>query len=123
MYDIYSLGEPTRRHRSTKRKMINLAIIVAAVLIVVSGGLYVFEHFLRPNTSISQSKAETSFYNSEPGGTQHIKNNLFAVDIPAGWKPSTNLSLSDTPYDWRGTKKDDVTRSINVYIDNVPTSL
>lgn len=123
MYDIYSLGEPTKKRRSRKRKLIDLTIFLSIIAVVAFGGFYAFKHFLKANTTISQSQPLSYFYDAEPGGTQHIKNSLFTVDLPATWKHSSDLNLPPTAYVWRGTKKDDLTRSLNIYVNNVPASL
>src|SRR5262249_35013269 len=113
---------PKPTARRGRRKLI-VACILLALIVGSVFGIRLLLHTLQPHTTLIQAKANTYYYSADNEAKQHIKNNTFTTDLPASWQPFPSHSVGNTVFSWRGTKKDDNARYIEIYIDAIPATL
>lgn len=97
-----------------------LTFIVLVGLVV--GASAIIRHNFAVKTVLNQSKVITEYYSGGETPTQLVTEKTFSVELPTDMKTATNPGSPYNIYSWQGTGAD-ADRRIDIYIDNVPTSL
>ncbi len=111
----YHVDKVTSHHR---RRVVRVLIALAVVATIAAG--FWLRSALRPNTVIHDANATTTHIGLLP--TQEFKLNSFQINLPKDWKQVTP-SAAQAAYSWQGTTKTSAARSLDVYVDNIPTAL
>ncbi|MGH7142188.1 MAG: hypothetical protein ACREF5_01795 [Candidatus Saccharimonadales bacterium] len=112
---MYRLGHRIKRHY---RLYITLCLLVIALVVIVS----IFQHVLRPNTTLKQVGSSSSYYSAGNTATQLISEPNFTIDLPVGWHSVPDPGSPYNVYSWQGTGTD-ADRHLDVYISDIPTNL
>lgn len=107
--------------RKKKRYAVLRFILKLLVLAAVIFGIWLY--LKRPRVNINDSGAKlvpTAF--DEPA-KRHIAEPLFGLDLPADWKEVERRAAPLHMITWKGTTKESAARTIDIYIDTIPTSL
>ena len=114
----YHLGRPSRHRR-------RWLVVAAGMLLalIVAGSVYVTQHTLRSNTSLTHSPGIVSVVTVSKTATQTVATPEFSLTIPQNWKAVMPTSSRYHVYSWRGTTTEDSVRSLDVYVDTIPVNL
>lgn len=120
--NMYRLGK--RKQRSKKPYIISGLIGFA---LVVASGLYGFRAWdTRSHADINNSPPVVRFVNAGATGQTHINEDVFTLDLPAGWKlvdHQAQPAAKYNQYNFQGSGPDAGTRLISVYQDQIPTDM
>lgn len=113
---MYRLGETRRSHR---KKYIWLLAIIS----VLGGAGYLAVSFLQPNTEIQNTATMTTrtvSYDAVAPIT--LDEPLFTMKLPNDWKRVANTNTYPQPsYTWQGMSKANSARTLQLFIDKMPT--
>jgi len=118
MAPMYRLGERKPGNRKS------ILWFVAASLLVLAMVAFWAKTTLHADTHISAPPPPTiSTVADAQTPVKHFNESAFSIDLPSDWKTVALAGSSPGIYQWSGGTKDDNTRSIEVYVDHVPTTL
>jgi hypothetical protein len=100
-------------------------ILIGVIVVAVSTtGLIWMPRTIMPNTRITQSKSIIRHVSSDADTTQRVSKAVFSFDLPTGWQAAATPQISPAPvYSWVGTTPNGAGRRLDVYLDQIPSSL
>jgi hypothetical protein len=114
---MYRLGHHNKHHYWP------FILIGCLVIICVISGVIWFSHIFSAKTYLKQAKSVTHYVAGTTTTLQHIVERTFSVDIPVSWKAVPPPSTQPTVYSWTGEATDGTGRRLDIYIDQVPSTL
>jgi hypothetical protein len=114
---MYKLG-----HRSPHRHKVYAALILFFAGLVIAG-IWVANNFLKPDTTLGTSEGVIRHVDVVTPPTKEISNSMFSATIPKNWQVTKSQFIPTSQYAWRGTGQADSPRSLEIYIDAIPTSM
>ncbi len=113
---IYHIGESRRNHRKA------WTAVIVLLIALLFGGICAAGRFLKPDTTLQQSDGLVSVVSADKDGTQTVRTPYFTLLLPKNWKVQSLPNSSYQIYSWRGTTKEDESRSLDVYVDTIPVN-
>jgi hypothetical protein len=114
---MYKLGE--RPHH--KQKLYAFLILLLAGLIML--GVWAADTYLQPETTLSDSQGVVRHVDIAKPLTKEVSNSIFSMDILKNWHTQKSQLIPQAQYSWRGTGKEESSRSLEVYVDAIPTTM
>jgi hypothetical protein len=114
---MYKLGE--RPHH--KQKLYAFLILLVAGLIMA--GAWAANTYLRPETTLSSSEGIVRHVDVVKPLTKQVTTNIFSMEILKNWQPQDSQLIPKAQYAWRGTGKEDSSRSLDLYVDTIPATM
>jgi hypothetical protein len=114
---MYKLGQ--RPHH--KQKLYAVLILLFTVLIII--GFRVVSGLLEPQTTLSDSEATVRHVDVVTPPTKEVNTPIFSMTIPRTWQAVKPSFIPAAQYAWRGSTKDDSPRSLELYVDTIPTRM
>jgi hypothetical protein len=115
---MYQLG---KRSKHTERIATISAVVV--VLLLVVAGVSAARHYFKDETSLNQAPATTHTVRLSDVATETFQQPTFSIGLPHGWQEASPVDSRHHPYSWRGTSSEDQTRSLDIYVDDIPTDM
>lgn len=115
---MYQLG---KRSTHTRRTATVAALLV--LIVVLASGTWIAKHYLKAETSLQQAPAMTHKVRLSGTKAETFEKPMFRIDLPHSWKEVAPLDTIHTPYSWRGTGDTARMRSLNIYVDDIPTDM
>lgn len=115
---MYELGK-----RSTHRQRTTTVASLAVLIIVLLAGAWITKHYLKAETSLQQSTAMTHTVKLAGAEPESFEKPMFSIALPHGWKEVSPPSKAHKPYSWRGSDDADRMRSLDIYVDDIPTDM
>ncbi len=110
-------------HKSKKQTRLPLWIVLSFAFIVMLILLVVFaSRFIKADTSIQQSEAVTRTVTPSASAYKSFDTPVFKFDLPAEWKQAESVPSQYDIYRFTSGGKTPGTRSVDVYVDTIPTN-
>jgi len=97
--------------------------LAAIVLLLAVGGFFAAKYLLKSDTQLNQDQPLVTVAGKTNDQKQQINKPLFTFALLNSWKAVDLPKMQYNLYSWRGTTKDDTSRSIDVYVDALPAAL
>lgn len=114
---MYRIGE--KSHHRTKVYLLLLFLLVGLII----GGSIAAQSLLKPDTQLSQADGVIRHVDVVTAETKQITEPLFIMRLPDDWKPVKPRYIPRAQYSWQGTGKDDTSRWLDLYIDDIPSKM
>ncbi|MDL2363316.1 MAG: hypothetical protein QFB86_02970 [Patescibacteria group bacterium] len=108
-----------KKGKSARRKRLVLFIIL---LLLIGAGFYaygVIKEALKPQTTISQSKAVQSVIRYD-NKMKHYDEPDFGIDLPANWQPVAREAGAYQTYTWQVSDRGTEGQQIMIFEDTIP---
>lgn len=114
---MYRFRERPHNHRKLWLTLTGFVVIACLAVLATL-------HLLRPNTQLGQTPPPvTTKVSANVPKTAPVDEPLFSLNLPDDWQPRANNDVPKPTYSWGGTTKTDNTRWLNIYVDDIPTTL
>ena len=114
---MYKLGE--RPHH--KQKLYAFLILLLAGFIMA--GVWTADTYLQPETTLSSSEGVVRHVDVVKPATKQINTSIFSMEILKNWQPQESQLIPKAQYSWRGTGKEESSRSLDLYVDTIPATM
>jgi len=114
---MYKLGE--RSHH--KQKLYALLIIFLAGLIVAA--IWAANKYLQPETTLGTSEGVVRRVEVAIPPTKEVSSRIFSMTVPKSWQTTKSQFIPAAQYAWRGVGKEESTRSLEIYMDAIPSNM
>jgi hypothetical protein len=116
---MYELGKRSKPVRHTAA----IAFVVLLLIVAGAGTWWGAQHYLTPDTVLQQSTAEVHTVKLSDTKEKTFEKPEFHISLPDDWKAANSLDTIHRPYSWRGTSQADRTRSLDIYVDDIPKDM
>ncbi|HEX7368188.1 MAG TPA: hypothetical protein VF261_00845 [Candidatus Saccharimonadales bacterium] len=114
---MYRFRERPHHHRKLWLTLLGFVIIACLVVLAAI-------RLLRSDTDLGQAPPPvTKTITANTPKLVAVNEPLFSISLPADWRPRVNNDIPKPTYSWHGTTKEDNTRWLNVYVDDIPANL
>lgn len=116
---MYRIGRKDRKH--TKRK-IWVVILMFLLLCCIVGAYFAYTILSEDTEVITTTESITREYAPPQGeDVKEFSQDAFSVTLPADWVFKGTNSTVHTIFSYQATKKNADNRTLEIYVDNVPT--
>ena len=118
---MYQAG---RRIISHHKRHVVLGWLLIMLIALVLTGIAAAKHFLKADTAISQApKPAVSTVIARGSATKQFDEGIFTLSLPNDWKFTGRARTIYRQYTWENTADNPGVRTLDIYVDNIPTDL
>lgn len=112
-------------NRRVPRKKKRYAVLrfIFKFLVFVSILVAIWLYIRRPQIRINDSGAKLVPTAFEEPPEKHITETTFEMDLPGDWKELERRNAPLRVITWKGTDKESVARTLDIYVDTIPATL
>src|ERR1017187_5041390 len=116
--------QASKRIISHHKRHVILAWLAVVIVLLSVAGIIIAKFFLNANTVINKPPAPVvSTVIAPNSATKRIDGGIFTLNLPQDWKFTGRAATIYHPYTWENTKGNPGVRTLDIYIDTIPTTL